>query len=65
MEELLNDKANDAYGLIYATSIAISPLIGSNLYQRFGARETCDKIALFDFTWATILLVFNCGFDVF
>ena len=61
----LNDKCNDAYGLLYALSMFFSPLLGSNLYLAYGARVSCDTVAIVDFTFATILLIFNCGPQVF
>ena len=65
IDSKLNDKCNDAYGLIYALSMFVSPLIGSNLNSSFGPRATCDYIAYTNFASAIILLLFNCGPFVF
>ena len=65
IDMLVNDKCNDAYGFIFASSMFISPLVGSALYLQYGAGVTCDYVAILDFTWALILLFFNCGPHVF
>ena len=62
---MLNDKANDAYGLSHFLAMFLSPIIGSILYKNYGHKVTCDTVALIDIIWATILLIFNCGFNVF
>jgi len=36
LDAMLNDKCNDAYGLIYASSMFFSPLIGSALHTAYG-----------------------------
>ena len=61
----LNDKVNDAYGLIYATSQFVSPNIGTWLYGYYGARTTADIVALFNLGLAAVMFVFNCGPFVF
>ena len=50
---------------MFATSMFISPLIGSNLYLSYGASLTCDIIALMDFAFGIWLMIFNCGPTVF
>lgn len=56
---------NDAYGLIYALSQFVSPIVGSQLYTYFGARVTCDYVALLNFGFFVVLFLFNCGPFVF
>ena len=58
----LNDKVNDMYGLIYALSMFISPLIGSQLYTVYGSSTTCDVCALFNLVFGVVIFVLNCGF---
>lgn len=60
---MLNDKVNDAYGFIYALTQFIAPLIGSSIYQIVGMRDTFDITALICFSFAVILMVFNCGLN--
>ena len=62
---MLNDKVNDAYGFVFATSNFLGPNIGTWLYTRWGPRTTCDIIALTNFAFALILFIFNCGPFVF
>ena len=61
----LNDRVNDAYGLVYALANFFSPLVGSMLNRNFGQRSTCDYIFIFDMAFAVFLFVFNCGFAPF
>jgi hypothetical protein len=61
----LNDKCNDAYGFIYASSMFVSPLIGGFLDTTYGPRATCDYIAMMDGMTGVLFFVFNCGFFVF
>ena len=62
---MLNDKCNDAYGLIYAAAMGASPLIGSSLHKKFGPNSTCDIIGFTNLGFAIILFLFNCGPSVF
>ena len=62
---VLNDKVNDAYGMAYALSQFVGPLIGGTLCDTFGPKETGDYIAGFNVVFALILFVFNCGPRVF
>lgn len=61
VDAMLNDKCNDMYGLVYALSMFLGPLIGDALQSRFGYRTTCDVFAYINFGWALILFIFNCG----
>ena len=36
VDATLNDKINDAYGLVYALSNFVSPIIGAALEKQFG-----------------------------
>ena len=65
LDNRINDKVNDAYGLIYALSNFVGPLLGSFLFKAFGARLTSDYIAIMNFIVCAILFVFNCGPFVF
>jgi len=65
LDAQLNDKINDAYGFIYALSMFISPLIGSQLYTKYGPREGCDYVAFADVCIGIFLAIFNCGIFVF
>lgn len=65
VDEKLNDKCNDAYGVVYAFTLFVSPLIGSSMYLKYTGPITCDTIAIVDFLYGLILLVFNCGPYVF
>ena len=60
--EKLNDKVNDFYGLFYACTIFVSPLIGSSINTSIGQAKLCDLIALVNLFFAIILIIFNCGF---
>lgn len=55
----LNDKVNDAYGLFYATSQLVSPLIGAYLKSLFGAANCCLYSAFFNFFVLATLFIFN------
>jgi hypothetical protein len=57
----LTDKVNDAYGVFYAGSQLISPIIGSELKTRLGAPQSCDVAAAFNLCFALVLFVFNGG----
>ena len=57
----INDKVNDAYGVIYALSNFVGPLAGSYIYEAVGGRVTSDYIALMNFVLFIVLFVFNCG----
>lgn len=65
LDGVLNDKVNDAYGLIYALANFLSPLIGTFLYNLTDQRTTCDYVALFNVAYGAVLFVFNCGPKVF
>ena len=62
---MVNDKCNDCYGLFYAISMFISPIIGSSLKDSFNYQGACDIVAMFNFAYAFILFFFNCGPMVF
>ena len=55
----LNDKCNDAYGLVYALSMFAGPLIGSAMNTTFGPVKTCNYLGFINLAFAIILLVFN------
>ena len=59
----LNDKINDAYGFVFALSNFISPNIGASLIDNYKMdwRDVCDYVANFNFFFAILLFVFNCG----
>lgn len=59
----LNDKCNDAYGMMFSTVMFAAPLIGSNLFIEYGSRLTFDYVAIANLALAVVFLVFNCGFD--
>jgi len=61
----LNDICNDAYGLMYAVSVFFGPIIGGEMYVRFGSSKTCEILSIVDFIFGFIILYYNCGFDVF
>ena len=61
----LNDQVNEAYTLLYAFAMFISPLLGSYLHSTLGSRKTCDYVAIVNLGVAAISFVFNCGFFVF
>lgn len=65
LDAMINDKCNDAYGLIYAFSMFVSPLVGSGINNLYGPRKTCDYFMLANLVVAIVLLVFNCGPNVF
>ena len=59
----LNDKINDSYGFIFALSNFISPNIGASLIDNYKLnwRDICDYVANFNFIFAILLFIFNCG----
>ena len=57
----LTDKVNDAYGVFYAGSQLVSPVIGSELKTRLGAAQSCDVAAAFNLFFALVLFTFNGG----
>lgn len=61
IDNALNDKVNDAYGLTYALSNFVSPLVGSYMHSTLGSRVDTDYIAFMNLGLAAILLIFNCG----
>lgn len=65
VDAALNDKINDAYGLIYALSNFVSPIIGAALEKQFGQRSTCDYTAFMNLSLGILFFVFNCGPFVF
>lgn len=65
VDDMLNDKVNDAYGFIYAFSNFIAPLMGSYLYEYVDHRKTFDYIAIADFSFGILILFVNCGPWVF
>lgn len=65
IDGMLNDKVNDMYGLIYALSMFVGPILGSLLETLYGYSGCCDLVALINIGWGTFLFVFNCGPWVF
>lgn len=61
----LSDKVNDLYGLFYAGTMFVSPLIGSYINGIVGASVLCDYTAFINFGFGIIFLIFNCGCPVF
>jgi MFS family permease len=61
----LNDKINDMYGLIYAGSMFVSPLVGSALSSTYGVRKTCDYVAAGNVAFFVLYFLFNGGFFMF
>ena len=61
LDSAINDKVNDAYGVIYAMSNFVGPLAGSYIYEAIGGRATSDYMALMNFVLFIVLFVFNCG----
>ena len=61
----LNDKCNDAYGLMFSSIMFLGPLVGSKMYRNLGSNTTCDYIACIDFVAGIFMFIFNCGFTVF
>ena len=57
----LTDKVNDAYGVFYAGSQLVSPVVGSMIKTWFGATESCDIAAAFNLCFALCLFIFNGG----
>jgi len=60
----LTDRVNHAYGVFYAGSQLISPVIGSELKTRLGAPQSCDIAAAFNLFFALVLFIFNGGTSV-
>jgi len=61
----LNDKCNDAYGLIYALSMFAGPMLGNLLFKWFNGASTCDYLGLFNIGVSVLYAVFHCGPFVF
>jgi hypothetical protein len=63
LDNSLNDKVNDAYGLFFASSQLVSPIIGSLVYVQTGnsAPSTCDNAAYFNLWFLIMLILFNGG----
>ena len=57
----LNDKVNDAYGFVYALTQFIAPLVASQMYSAVGMQGKFDITAIMMFSFAVILMIFNCG----
>jgi len=57
----INDKVNDAYAFVYSLTLFVAPLVSSSLYQQVGMGQTFDITAMMMFSFALILLIFNCG----
>ena len=49
---------------MYAIAAFLSPLIGSILYEMHGMRVTFDIVAMFNFAFAMVLMIFNKGSKV-
>ena len=65
VDTILNDKINDAYGLVYALANFLSPIIGAALEKKFGQQSTCDYIAYMNLSFGLVFLIFNCGVTMF
>lgn len=65
VDNALNDKVNDAYGLMFAFACFVSPLIGTAMNTSYDQRTTCDIIAFFNFGFVVVLFLFNAGPFVF
>tara|TARA_B110000285_G_scaffold204446_1_gene241402 strand:- start:9 stop:338 length:330 start_codon:yes stop_codon:yes gene_type:complete len=61
----LNDVVNEAWYLFYALTTFFAPNIGTQLYEAYDWRPTCDIVAIFNLGIAFILFLFNCGPSVF
>ena len=63
LDGALNDKINDSYGFIFALSNFVSPNIGALLIDTYQMdwRDICDYVAYFNFIFAFLLFIFNCG----
>lgn len=61
----LNDSINDAYGIFYAGSMAISPYIGSQLNIEYGPVHTSNYVGMFNIGFTIFMFLFNCGPFVF
>ena len=57
----LNDSVNDCYAIFFATSMAVSPYIGSYLVKYFGQVHTSNYVGFFNIGFAIFLFLFNCG----
>ena len=56
---------NEVWYLFYALTTFFAPNIGTQMYEEFGWRPTCDIVAAFNLGIGLVLLVFNCGPHVF
>jgi len=65
VDNAINDKVNDAYGLIYALANFVAPLSGSLFYTSLGSPKSCDYLAFANFGLAILFFVFNCGIFCF
>ena len=65
LDNAVNDKVNDAYGLVYAFSNFVSPLAGSIVASTYDRSIAGDIWAFTNFGLAVILFLFNCGIFVF
>lgn len=61
----LNDKINDMYGLIYAGSMFVSPLVGSILSSQYGVRTTCDYVTAGNVAFFVVYFLLNGGIFMF
>ena len=61
----LNDSVNDAYAVVFSTSMAVSPYIGSEFYSRVGPFHTAKYIGYFNMGFTLFIFLFNCGPFVF
>lgn len=61
----LNDTVNEVWYLLYALSTFFAPNVGTYMYNQLEMRRTCDIVAIFNFGFAIVLFIFNCGFSVF
>ena len=66
VDNQLNDKVNDAYGVFYALTEFCSPIVGSYIYNALGNSPgmTCDVAAFLNLTMFAILFIFNGGPNV-
>jgi len=59
--QVINDTVTDTFGLIFALTQFVTPLISATLYTNYGARTMFGIVGITCFVYATILMIFNCG----
>ena len=63
LDNSLNDKVNDAYGVFFAASQLLSPIVGAYIYGETGSSApiSCDYAAYFNLGFFAVLFLFNGG----